>query len=64
MPRLLSPALLAGLLSLTLASGAMADSGITGELGLGLGYQPHDPTGSSYDTCLLYTSDAADDYSV
>ncbi|MDK1396148.1 MipA/OmpV family protein [Pseudomonas protegens] len=53
MPRLSSPALLAGLLSLTLASGAMADSGITGELGLGLGYQPHDPTGSSYDTVPL-----------
>ncbi|PYY92294.1 MipA/OmpV family protein [Pseudomonas sp. TKO26] len=53
MPRLSFSAILAGLLSLGAAMGAAADSGITGELGLGLGYQPHDPTGSSYDTVPL-----------
>lgn len=53
MPRLSSPALLAGLLSLTVACSAFADSDITGELGLGVGYQPHDPTGSRYDTVPL-----------
>ncbi|WP_025129627.1 MipA/OmpV family protein [Pseudomonas sp. PH1b] len=53
MPRLSLPALLLGLLSLSATCGAAADSAISGELGLGLGYQPHDPSGSRYDTAPL-----------
>ncbi|MBC2655969.1 MipA/OmpV family protein [Pseudomonas sp. MSSRFD41] len=53
MPRLTFPSLLAGLLSLGLACSAWGDSGLTGEVGLGLGYQPHDPTASRYDTTPL-----------
>ncbi|MFW0757975.1 MipA/OmpV family protein [Pseudomonas sp. H11T01] len=40
-------ALLAGLLCFS--AGALAD-GIKGEAGLGISYQPHDPTGSRYET--------------
>lgn len=44
---------LAGLLGLAaLSSSAVAD-GITGEVGAGLSYQPHDPTGSRYETTTV-----------
>lgn len=41
---------LAVLIALTCLSGAARADGITGEAGVGLGYQPHDPTGSRYET--------------
>ncbi|MGE8187304.1 MipA/OmpV family protein [Pseudomonas sp. NPDC086278] len=36
--------------ALTCLSGTVSADGITGEAGLGLSYQPHDPTGSRYET--------------
>ncbi|QXI27515.1 MipA/OmpV family protein [Pseudomonas vanderleydeniana] len=43
--------LLAALLALGgWSSGALAEEGLTGQVGLGIGYQPHDPSGSRYDT--------------
>ncbi|OLF51679.1 MipA/OmpV family protein [Pseudomonas chlororaphis] len=50
-------ALLAGLLSLgaacTACAGNWLPEGLGGEVGLGLGYQPHDPSGSRHDTVPL-----------
>lgn len=43
-------AALAGLLGLWSASNAARADGITGEVGAGVSYQPHDPTGSRYET--------------
>jgi len=42
-------AVFAGLLGLWSFSSLAAADGITGEAGLGLSYQPHDPTGSRYE---------------
>lgn len=53
MPRLTLSVLLAGLLSLSGLCTARADEGITGQLGPGVSYQPHDPSGSRYDTVAL-----------
>lgn len=36
--------------ALTCLSGSVSADGITGEAGAGLSYQPHDPTGSRYET--------------
>ncbi|MVV52173.1 MipA/OmpV family protein [Pseudomonas sp. PB120] len=36
--------------ALSCLSGAVSADGITGDAGLGLSYQPHDPTGSRYET--------------
>lgn len=41
---------LALMTALACFSGAALADGITGEAGLGLSYQPHDPTGSRYET--------------
>ncbi|WP_460140965.1 MipA/OmpV family protein [Pseudomonas sp. S2_E01] len=38
------------LIALSCLAGGARAGGITGEAGLGLGYQPHDPTGSRYET--------------
>lgn len=43
-------AALAGLLGLWSVSSAAQAGGITGEVGAGVSYQPHDPTGSRYET--------------
>ncbi|AIB35033.1 MULTISPECIES: MipA/OmpV family protein [Pseudomonas] len=43
-------AALAGLLGLWSVSNAAQAEGITGEVGAGVSYQPHDPTGSRYET--------------
>ncbi|QJI30789.1 MipA/OmpV family protein [Pseudomonas sp. ADAK18] len=43
-------AVFAGLLGLWGFSGTAMADGITGEAGLGISYQPHDPTGSRYET--------------
>ncbi|MBK5439569.1 MULTISPECIES: MipA/OmpV family protein [unclassified Pseudomonas] len=43
-------AVFAGLLGLWGVSGAALADGITGEVGAGVSYQPHDPTGSRYET--------------
>lgn len=40
----------AGLLGLWSYSNAAVAEGITGEVGAGVSYQPHDPTGSRYET--------------
>ena len=40
----------AGLLGLWGFSNAAQAEGITGEVGAGVSYQPHDPTGSRYET--------------
>ncbi len=54
MKRLTSSLLLAGLFSFGGWSHvALADEGPTGQLGAGLGYQPHDPSGSRYDVVPL-----------
>lgn len=52
MPRFTLSLLLTALLSLGGAQ-AFADDGPTGEVGVGVGYQPHDPSGSRYDTVPL-----------
>lgn len=44
--------LFCALLTLSSAS-ALADDGLGGQVGLGIGYQPHDPSGSRYDTVPL-----------
>ncbi|WP_207237181.1 MipA/OmpV family protein, partial [Pseudomonas sp. GW460-12-10-14-LB1] len=36
--------------ALTCLSASVSADGITGEAGAGLSYQPHDPTGSRYET--------------
>ncbi|AQT92839.1 MipA/OmpV family protein [Pseudomonas azotoformans] len=43
-------AALAGLLGLWSVSNAAQAAGITGDVGAGVSYQPHDPTGSRYET--------------
>ncbi|QLG95013.1 MipA/OmpV family protein [Pseudomonas yamanorum] len=43
-------AVFAGLLGLWSFSSAAQADGITGEAGAGISYQPHDPTGSRYET--------------
>jgi len=53
MPRLSLSVLLASLFCVGGVSAAQADEGITGQLGFGVGYQPHDPTGSRYETVAL-----------
>lgn len=53
MPRFTRSALFAGLLALGAGSTALADDGITGQVGLGVGYQPHDPSGSRYESVPL-----------
>lgn len=52
--RLTRSVLLASLLSLGVAGVAFADvEGLDGQVGLGMGYQPHDPSGSRHDTVPL-----------
>ncbi|CAD5200768.1 MipA/OmpV family protein [Pseudomonas sp. FEN] len=54
MNRLTPSLLLAGLFSLGgLVPAVMADEGITGQLGAGLGYLPYDPSGSRYEVVPL-----------
>jgi outer membrane scaffolding protein for murein synthesis (MipA/OmpV family) len=43
-------AVFAGLFGLWAVSGTAMADGITGEAGLGISYQPYDPTGSRYET--------------
>lgn len=53
MPRFTYSALFASLLALSAAGPLLADDGISGQVGLGVGYQPHDPTASRYDSVPL-----------
>ncbi|SDS74600.1 MipA/OmpV family protein [Pseudomonas fuscovaginae UPB0736] len=54
MARFTPSVLLAGLLSLGgLSTSALAEEGLSGQIGAGIGYQPHDPSGSRYDTVPL-----------
>ena len=43
-------AVFAGLLGLWSFSSSVLAEGITGEVGAGVSYEPHDPTGSRYET--------------
>ncbi|NWA27038.1 MipA/OmpV family protein [Pseudomonas gingeri] len=54
MKRLTSSLLLAGLFSVGgWSHAALADEGLTGQVGAGLGYQPYDPSGSRYEVAPL-----------
>jgi outer membrane protein len=53
MPRFSLSVFLVGLLALSVAGAACAEDGLNGQVGLGLGYQPHDPSGSRYDSVPL-----------
>ena len=48
-----SRSMLLGALLTVLSATALADDGLGGQVGVGVGYQPHDPTGSRYDSVPL-----------